>query len=581
MYEFQFCQKSNDKAYRYISQTCTSYTRIMPSVWGEHCIECAAPHCYKTCLRFVARPDAHCARFEYGIEAVCYQERLAAKVKFKPWSKLGCSVCHFFLTAKEYEKIYRTSLFIGKYTAALARFMYGSKLKSKTTGLYDKIIRFLISRAPHKIDAGNIVHLKLGVLNQDRPSSLLVDAKKEDGTIVFRKMIFVPMGESSYCIELSAFQNITWLDLHPADVEESLELTFTETAIVPVAAAESPSGQKVKCVIWDMDNTLWDGVLIEQKEVTPKSELVALIKKLDAMGIVNSIASKNNNEQVMEVLSAHRIADYFVFPKINWEPKSANIAKTIKDMNINPNTVVFVDDNPFEREEVKECIPSITCVDPAEIKALAQGERFNVPVSAESAQRRQTYKMLEALKNEEEQWEGNIDSFLKNCRISLTLSSPTEDSILRCYELLQRSNQLNTSGRRLSMDELNALIHSTQDDCYVLESSDKFGSYGIVGVAIVNHKGTPVLTDFVISCRVANKKIEPTLVNYLACKYNGTLHMNFRATKLNGPMKKMISDLKMLCVTRNQDEELYKHQHDANFPRIVILDDKTSYDYCS
>lgn len=575
MYDFQFGKRGDKDARNYISPTCSLYSHIMPLVWGEHCVECAAPYCYKTCLRFVARPDAHCMRFEHGIEAVKYQNKIAARVRFKPWGKLGCSPCRYFLPAKEYERIYRISIFLGNLTALLARILPGEKLKFKATGLYYKLLRFCISQASEKLPVKNCANLQLGFLNNDKPSSILIDAKRKGGVMGLRKMLHLPLGESSFCIELTNFNEISWLDIHPANVEEELELTITEAVIVPGDTKDGNSCKKVKCVIWDMDNTLWDGVLIEQEEVAPRPEFVSLIKHLDEMGIVNSIASKNDESQVMEVLKRHHLAEYFVFPKINWNPKSANIAKTIKDMNINANTVVFVDDNPFEREEVKSLLPSITCIEPQAIEDMARGERFQVPVSPESAQRRQTYKMLEALKTEEELWSGNIDSFLKNCRISLSISWMSEKSIHRCYELLQRSNQLNASGRRLSMETLEKLMRSSKDHCYVLESSDKFGSYGIVGVAIVHHADTATLTDFVISCRVANKKIETTLINFLARKYNGVLYLNFHSTPLNGPMKKMLMDLEMRCISKKDKEDVYQHIYDANYPPIVTVIDQT------
>lgn len=575
MYEFQFGKNNNEAAYECISATKSRYPLLMPAMWGEHCIECAAPHCYATCLRFQARRDAHCRRFVSGIEAVEHHGALAARVNFKAWSKLECAVTPFFIPAEEYERIYRQSLVWGRTLAGIAAVMPGGKLKSKTTGAWNKLVSSLINRAAGKVSVTGPVQLKLAFHNEDKPTSLLVDCKKEDGGLASREIIAVPMGDSSFCLELDTMNGTMWVNLHPADVEDSVELLITEAVLVPQESKAGSSEKKVKCVIWDMDNTLWNGVLIENENVAPKPELVALIKRLDAMGIVNSIASKNNHEQVMNVLKQHGIDDLFVFPKINWDPKSANIAKTVKDMNINANTVVFVDDNPFEREEVKEMLPAMTCVDPADIESLAQGERFRVAVSAESAQRRQTYKMLEALKNEEEHWQGNIDTFLLNCRIALTLKRPQEDSIPRCYELLQRSNQLNASGRRLSMEELTALVHSPTDDCYVLESSDKFGAYGIVGVAIVNKSAVPRMTDFVISCRVANKKIEPTLVNYLAHKYGDVLRMDFLGTKLNGPMKRMITELGMKCLSKEGENEVYEHSYDKDFPKIVNVTDCT------
>jgi len=197
-----------------------------------------------------------------------------------------------------------------------------------------------------------------------------------------------------------------------------------------------------------------------------------------------------------------------------------------------------------------------------------------VPVTADSKRRRQTYVMLEQLKQEEEQWTGDIDDFLKSCRIRLDIAAPDDSNIMRCYELLQRTNQLNSSGRRLSLDEVKAIVASGDHDSYVLHSSDKFGDYGIVGFLIVDRTGEPRVSDFVISCRVANKKIEPTLINYLAGKYGGLLRFDYKKTARNGPMFQIISDLKMEKIGEAGDVETYLHRFDKDYAKIVELTEK-------
>ena len=126
-------------------------------------------------------------------------------------------------------------------------------------------------------------------------------------------------------------------------------------------------------------------------------------------------------------------------------------------------------------------------------------------VTDDSRNRRQTYKMLENLKKEEEEWEGNIDDFLISCKIKVEIFHPSDELIPRCFELLQRTNQLNSSGRRLTLDEVTEIVHNKNFDAFALKSSDRFGDYGIVGFLIVDKsKEQFVVSDFVISCRVAN-----------------------------------------------------------------------------
>ena len=244
-------------------------------------------------------------------------------------------------------------------------------------------------------------------------------------------------------------------------------------------------------------------------------------------------------------------------------------------MNINPDTMVFVDDNPFERLEVSQQEPRLTCIDPTELLDFVKCDRFNMVVTDDSRNRRQTYKMLENLKKEEEEWEGNIDDFLISCKIKVEIFHPSDELIPRCFELLQRTNQLNSSGRRLTLDEVTEIVHNKNFDAFALKSSDRFGDYGIVGFLIVDKsKEQFVVSDFVISCRVANKKIEPTVINQLAKKYGGNILFNYKKTTKNGPMYKVIEELRMESVEQEGELIKFSCKYDESFPPIVQLTEK-------
>lgn len=577
MFEYQYSKSQSALVLKSLCKKKTGGEYFLPLMWGEHCIECSAPLCYGTCPRYEAREDGHCRRFKYGIEPLVVDDKIGAKIVFKPWAKLEAKVEDVLLDISSYQKVFQSTVSFGTFSARLARIMPGFMLKSKTFGAWETYRQYKIKKANGEAINDRKVELVYSIINEKAPTAVFVDLKSEDKSLLMREIIELPVGRTASALALDRYLEASVVNIHPADVDAEVELIFEdlELKIQTKDETKAVKRKKVKCVIWDLDNTLWDGVLVESETVVPRADFVKLIKELDAKGIVNSIASKNNEEQVLPILEQAGIADLFVFKKINWEPKSVNIQKTIKGMNINANTFVFVDDNPFERDEVKSVIPDITCVDPSEILAYAETERFDVPVSDESAKRRDTYKMLEQLNKEQETWTGNIDSFLLNCRITLTISTPTEQNIPRCFELLQRTNQLNSSGRRLTMEELTEILNSQDYHCYVMESTDKFGSYGIVGFMIVKTEEKPRVTDFVISCRVANKKIEPTLINYLAGKYGGEILFDFRKTKLNGPMKAVIDELQMKKVAEQGEMENYLHQYNEKYPHIVTLTDMT------
>lgn len=578
MFEFQYSYSCLSKIVKdtWVNQY-KNQKALLPLMWGEHCIECSAPQCYSTCSRYLARMDGHCRRFENGIEAVEIGGKIGAKVVFKPWAKLEAKVEQFSIEGTVYQGMNNKICSFGILSAKIACIMPGFRLKSKTFGAWETYRLHQIKSAKGESAEGKMIELFFTILNEKSPTSIFVDLKSEDKNLLMREKICIPVGRTSFSLILQRFHEASVVNIHPTDVDSIVELIFEEleARVVDRSQEETITPKKVKCVIWDLDNTLWNGILVESKTVEPRADFVDLIKCLDAKGIVNSIASKNNEEQVMPILERAGIADFFVFKRINWKPKSQNIQGIIKGMNINANTFVFVDDNPFERDEVKAAIPAITCIDPSDILSYAKTGRFDVPLSDETSKRRETYKMLERLNKEQEAWTGNIDSFLLTCQIELTISRPTEHNIARCYELLQRTNQLNSSGRRLSMEEVYDVVNSSHVDCYVMESTDKFGSYGIVGFMIVDCSGDkPCITDFVISCRVANKKIEPTLINYLAKKYDCELLFNFKKTKLNGPMKCVIEELAMELRTEVGDLEIYSHRYNANYPHIVTLTDQ-------
>ncbi len=570
MFEFIYSKKRVAGMYRAIRKGYTKELQIIPLLWTEHCVECAAPACYTTCPRYQKRADGNCIRLKGSFTPVKSKQGIGATCEFRTWAKIESQLKTCAMTSIDYAKLYRAITKFGYFFRTLAAIIpikYIQKFIDNGWFSYrQKLINLCIK------DKKSIVALTLkgDITNQDHPSTFLVDIKSQSA-LLYRKAIDIPLGQSTLSVNIPPYESkeeLYFINLHPVNAEEHIKVTFNSLEMLPTDITE---GKKVKCVIWDLDNTLWNGVLIEG-EVKPNQRLIDLIIKLDERGIVNSIVSKNNAEDVEAKLNELGINDYFVFKKMNWNPKSVNIANTIKQMNINPDTIIFVDDNPFERNEVLLHQPSITCVDPSEIEDLSLCSRFNAIVTEDSRKRRNTYKMLEAMATEEENWNGDINDFLKSCNIKAQVSKPNPEEIARCYELLQRTNQLNSSGRRLSMNEVQDIVRSESYDSYVLRSSDKFGDYGIVGFLIINkEKEVPIVTDFVISCRVANKKIEPTLINYLAQLYGGKLLFNYKKTLRNGPMFAIIKELSMTKQSVSDDVEIYLCPFNRAYPQIVEI----------
>ena len=128
--------------------------------------------------------------------------------------------------------------------------------------------------------------------------------------------------------------------------------------------------QKIKCVVWDLDNTIWNGVLIEDSNVTLRSGIKDIMDVLDQRGILQSIASKNDHDLAMSKLRELGLHEYFLYPQINWGPKSVSAKEIAKLINIGIDTLAFIDDQAFERDEVNFENRQVLCIDSTNLEHL-------------------------------------------------------------------------------------------------------------------------------------------------------------------------------------------------------------------
>lgn len=283
------------------------------------------------------------------------------------------------------------------------------------------------------------------------------------------------------------------------------------------AATPRADEQAIKCVVWDLDNTLWDGILLEDAEVVLRDGVRETIKELDRRGILNSIASRNDTQTALRKLEALGLREYFVYPAINWNAKSASLAGIAKTLNIHLDTFAFVDDQPFEREEVAFLYPEVLCIDAAEIADLLDRPRF-MPrfVTAESQLRRQMYQSDAVRAEAEAEFTGSNEEFLATLGMVFTIKVAEESDLKRAEELTLRTHQLNTTGYTYSYDELNALRQSGNHLLLVVSLDDRFGTYGTIGLALVE-QGQPAWTLklLLMSCRVMSRGVGTILMSYI------------------------------------------------------------------
>ncbi len=272
-----------------------------------------------------------------------------------------------------------------------------------------------------------------------------------------------------------------------------------------------------KCIVWDLDNTLWDGVTLEGV-VQVREEVIRTIQELDRRGILHSIASRGDEDLAMKVLKDRKIEGLFLVPKINWLPKSQNIIQISKELQISLDSVVFVDDDPFECEQVAFMLPDVLTINAQNIPLLPLMSDFTPDhVTPEAAARRQFYK-AEFQRREAENAFSTREDFLMSCAMKLKIHPMQEENIPRVVELMTRTHQLNTTGWLLNGNELSALLQQRSDSVTitVAELDDRFGSYGIVGTAIMEKSAmTWRLKYLAVSCRVLGRGIERAFLVFL------------------------------------------------------------------
>lgn len=283
------------------------------------------------------------------------------------------------------------------------------------------------------------------------------------------------------------------------------------------AQREGSCWAPIKCVVWDLDNTLWDGVLLEGDLVLVRAKAVDVIQALDGRGILHSIASKNDHAAAMAELSRSGIAEYFLYPHINWNPKVSSLKEIAAALNIGIETLAFVDDQAFEREEVAFSLPEVLCIDASDIPTILDLPQMHPSVLSQDAKSRRIMYLTQRERDRAEQaFTGSSEQFLATLQMVFTISRAREEDLLRAEELTVRTHQLNTTGYTYSYTELDALRQSEHQTLLIAGLADVYGPYGTIGLTLLE-RGDAVWTIklLLMSCRVMSRGVGTILLNYL------------------------------------------------------------------
>ena len=296
------------------------------------------------------------------------------------------------------------------------------------------------------------------------------------------------------------------------------------------------TGTTKKCIVLDLDNTLWGGIVGEDGLDNIKlgdnpvgRSFVEFQKRLLALnqrGIILAINSKNNFNDAIEVIQKHPNMilreDNFACVKINWDDKAVNLQKISEELNIGLDSMVFFDDDPINQEYVKESLPEVLVVNlPKDSSQYSQIimelKEFDVlKITKEDTKRGEMY-LGQKKRKELEGKVGNFNEFLKQMNIVVNVKKADSFSIPRISQLTLKTNQFNLTTKRYQEEEIRKFSSSDNNIVECIQVSDKFGDNGITGTYIVEKKNDEewIIDTFLLSCRIMGRGVEEMMMNQI------------------------------------------------------------------
>jgi FkbH-like protein len=301
---------------------------------------------------------------------------------------------------------------------------------------------------------------------------------------------------------------------------------------------------QVKLVIVDLDDTLWRGVVAEDGHASPMVTegwpigFVEALAYLKRRGVLLAIASKNDEARIRALwpsLYGSRLElDDFACVRINWHPKTENVEQILRETNLLPRSVVFIDDNPVERAAMASAFPDLRILgaSPYVLRRILlwSAETQVAHVTAESARR--TEMVQAQVAREATRSRMTREDFLATLDVGIRLHEVggiADPRFSRALELINKSNQFNTTGRRWKQSECQQAC-ADGTSFWAFEVSDRFTQYGIVGVAITSGSH---IQQFVMSCRVVGLGIEVAVIAALAERFAGDVTAALMETDAN------------------------------------------------
>ena len=362
---------------------------------------------------------------------------------------------------------------------------------------------------------------------------------------------------------------------------------------------ESRYGKMKKCVILDLDNTLWGGIIgddgMEGIQIGSLgvgkafTRLQKWLKELGRRGIILAVCSKNNEEIAREPFLNHpemilRLDDISVFVA-NWDSKSDNISRIREILNIGLDSMVFIDDNPAEREIVRRHLPEVTVPELPEDPALylpflTSLNLFETATFSKDDKQRTRQYQEESKRRQHAQSITNMDEFLNSLGMRGRINAFSEVDVERISQLSLRSNQFNLRTVRYNTAEIREMMQDPSCETFSVELSDKFGHYGLISIVIIRtyEDQRAEIDTWIMSCRVLKRTVEHFLMNDIADRLLSrgikVLRGEYLPTEKNGLVRDLLPALGFKTIGENTYEydltthsplttniQYYDHQH--------------------
>lgn len=349
-------------------------------------------------------------------------------------------------------------------------------------------------------------------------------------------------------------------------------------------------GLSRKCLVMDLDNTLWGGVIGEDglagialgngpagEAYTRLQEYIIALKN---KGVILAVVSKNNDADAREPFLKHpdmklKLDDISMFVA-NWQPKHENIRKVAETLNIGLDSLVFIDDNPAEREIVRRFLPEVdVIVLPPDAtgypRALANYLLFETSsFTDEDAQRAAQYKAKAEIAELEHQ-AGSIEDFYRSLQMKAVVSPFDELHLPRIVQLIGKTNQFNLTTRRHNMEQVRRFMDDPESVHLYLKLEDRFADHGLVSMIIASKDSDALDIDtWLMSCRVIGRTVEAELLSHIsraAQRLNCTkLRGTYIPTAKNMMVKDIFSRFRFACVSDNDGTTVWEYDLHENGP---------------